>query len=79
MSQRELWLVRSEVPPVRDPGQHSAERRPPTHNTPIWKLEAALNCRSCRTLRYSPPVHMISLTETREIAPNLWVHPDDDR
>jgi len=28
-------------------------RRP---DTPIWKLEAALKCRSCRTPRYSPPV-----------------------
>src|SRR5438477_4369827 len=27
-------------------------RRPAT----IWKLEAALKCRSCRTPRYSPPV-----------------------
>jgi hypothetical protein len=23
--------------------------------------------------------HMIKLTETREIAPYAWVHPDDDR
>jgi hypothetical protein len=48
-------------------------------DTPIWKLEAALKCRSCRTLRYSPPVHMIKLTKEREIAPYVWVHPDDDR
>jgi hypothetical protein len=52
-------------------------RRP--RDTPIWKLEAALKCRSCRTPRYSPPVHMIKLTETREITPYLWVHPDEDR
>jgi hypothetical protein len=51
-------------------------RRP--RNTPIWKLEAALRCRSCRTPRYSPPVHMIKLTKEREIAPYSWVHPDDD-
>jgi hypothetical protein len=54
-----------------------AVRRSP--NTPIWKLEAALKCLSCRTPRYSPPVHMIRLTEIREIASYLWVHPDDDR
>jgi hypothetical protein len=47
-------------------------------DTLIWKLEAALKCRSCRTPRYSPPVHMIKLAETREITPYLWVHPDDD-
>ena len=44
-----------------------AIRRP--RDTPIWKLEAALKCRSCRTLRYSPPVRMIRLTMEREIAP----------
>src|SRR5476649_2569752 len=48
-------------------------RRP--RNTPIWKLEAALKCRSCRTPRYSPPVNMIRLTKQREVAPYLWVHP----
>jgi hypothetical protein len=53
-----------------------AIRRP--RDTPIWKLEAALKCRSCRTPRYSPPVHMIKLTQQREIAPYVWVHPNDD-
>src|SRR3984893_11931105 len=42
-----------------------AIRRP--RDTPIWKLEAALKCRSCKKGRYAPPVHMIKLTETREI------------
>jgi hypothetical protein len=28
--------------------------------------------------RYAPPVHMIKLTETREIAPYVWAHPDDE-
>jgi hypothetical protein len=51
-------------------------RRP--RDTPIWKLEAALKCRSCRTPRYSPPVHMIRLTEQRQTAPYVWVHPDDN-
>jgi hypothetical protein len=41
-----------------------AIRRP--RDTPIWKLEAALKCRSCRTPRYSPPVHMIRLTIERK-------------
>ena len=53
-----------------------AVRRP--RNKPIW-TRRALKCRSCRMPRYPPPVHMIRLTETREIAPYLWVHPDDDR
>ena len=54
-----------------------AIRRP--RDTPIWKLEAALKCRSCRKGRYAPPVHMIKLTETREITPYPWVHPDEER
>jgi hypothetical protein len=29
-------------------------------------------------VRYAPPVHMIKLTEMREITPYVWVHPDDD-
>jgi hypothetical protein len=33
----------------------------------LWKLEAALKCRSCKKGRYAPPVHMIKLTETLEI------------
>jgi hypothetical protein len=53
-----------------------AIRRP--RDTPIWKLEAALKCRSCRKGRYAPPVHMIKLTETRQTTPYRWVHPDDD-
>jgi len=36
-----------------------AVRRP--RDTPIWKLEAALKCRSCATPRYAPPAHMIRL------------------
>jgi hypothetical protein len=54
-----------------------AIRRP--RDTPIWKLEAALKCRPCRKGRYAPPVHMIKLTETREITPYVWVHPDEER
>jgi hypothetical protein len=27
----------------------------------------------------APPVHMIKLTETREITPYRWVHPDKER
>jgi hypothetical protein len=54
-----------------------AIRRP--RDTPLWKLEASLKCRSCRKGRYAPPVHMIKLTEQREITPYKWVHPDEDR
>ncbi len=32
-----------------------AIRRP--RDTPIWKLEAALKCRSCKKGRYAPPAH----------------------
>jgi hypothetical protein len=53
-----------------------AVRRP--RDTPIWKLEGSFRCRSCGTRRYKPPVHMIKLTQEREITPYVWVHPDDD-
>ena len=53
-----------------------AVRRP--RDTPIWRLEAALKCRSCKKGRYAPPVHMIKLTQEREITPYVWVHPDED-
>jgi hypothetical protein len=52
-------------------------RRP--RDTPIWKLEAALKCRSCLKDRHAPPVHMIKLTEQQEITPYKWVHPDEER
>lgn len=49
-------------------------------DTPIWKLEAALKCRSCATPRYAPPVHLIRFPRELKIAPYPWVHPaDDDR
>src|SRR6478736_743933 len=54
-----------------------AIRRP--RDTPIWKLEASLKCRSCRKGRYAPPVHMIKLTAASEITPYKWVHPDEER
>jgi hypothetical protein len=54
-----------------------AIRRP--RDTPIWKLEASLKCRSCRKGRYAPPVHMIKLAETQRVTPYKWVHPDEDR
>ncbi|WP_456627706.1 hypothetical protein [Bradyrhizobium sp. URHC0002] len=52
-------------------------RRP--RDTPIWKLEASLKCRSCRKGRSAPPVRMIKLTEARVITPYKWVHPDEER
>lgn len=52
-------------------------RRP--RDTPKWKLEASLKCRSYRKGRYAPPVRMVKLTETREITPYKWVHPDEER
>jgi len=54
-----------------------AIRRPP--DTPIRKIEGSFRCQSCGTRRYEPPVHMIKLTEAREITPYVWVHPEDGR
>jgi len=54
-----------------------AIRRP--KDTPLWKLEASLKCRSCRRGRHAPPVHMIKLTEVQELTPYACVHPDEDQ
>jgi hypothetical protein len=54
-----------------------AIRRP--RDTPIWKLEALLKCRSCRKGRCAPRVQIIRLTETQKIAPYKWVHPDEEQ
>jgi hypothetical protein len=54
-----------------------AIRRP--RDTPIWKLEASLKCRSCRKGRSAPPVRIIKLTQTRAITPYRWVRPDEER
>ena len=37
----------------------------------------ALGLGLCRA-GYAPPVHMIKLTQERDIAPYVWVHPDGD-
>lgn len=62
---------------AREPAARCEIRRP--RHTPLWKLEASLKCRACRKGRHAPPVHMIKLTEKREITPYLWVHPDEER
>lgn len=54
-----------------------AIRRP--RDTPLWKLEASLKCRSCRKGRWAPSVHMIRLTERQQITPYKWVHPSEER
>ncbi|MFL9503089.1 hypothetical protein ACJMQP_23775 [Rhodopseudomonas palustris] len=48
-------------------------------DTPIWKLEVAMRCRSCATPRYRPPVRLVKLTEQQEISPYKWDHPGDER
>ena len=51
----------------------NARKRATEAARPIWKLEAALKCRSCKKGRYAPPVHMVRLTAEREITPYKWV------
>jgi hypothetical protein len=40
---------------------------------------ATLKFSSCGTRRYKPPVHMIKLTQEREITPYVWVHPEEEQ
>jgi len=45
----------------------------------IIRLGGAVRWRPILNLRADyPPVHMIRLTEQREITPYRWVHPDED-
>jgi hypothetical protein len=53
-----------------------AIRRP--RDTPLWKLEGSLKCRSCRKGRYASAVHIIKLTAKRGITPYKRGHPDED-
>ena len=63
------WPFRRRVrSPVREGVYSSSGHSPP-----------ALKCRSCSKGRYAPPVHMLKLTETREITPYLWGHPGEER
>jgi hypothetical protein len=50
-------------------------RRKQQSRRPIWKLEAAPVCRSCKQGRYAPPVHMIERTMQREITPHAQPSP----
>jgi hypothetical protein len=63
MPQWRALLARGRMQPLQDPREPAARRHP--RETPIWKLEVALKCRSCKKGRYAPPVHMIRLTEKR--------------
>jgi hypothetical protein len=75
--QRRIGLARSRMPSMQDPGAPAARRNPASarHADP----EAALKYRSCKKGRYAPPVHVVKLTETQEITPYPWVHPDEER
>jgi hypothetical protein len=54
-----------------------AIRRP--RQTPIWKLEASLKCRSCRKGKWALAARLIRLTATREVAVYRWVHSEEER
>jgi len=78
MSQWRLRLARGRMPTLQDPARASRSMRSGVRSMPIWKLEAALNCRSCKKGRYAPPVHMIKLTQSGRSRRTVWAHPDDD-
>src|SRR6516225_1569037 len=48
------------------PGATLPDHRP--RDTPIWKLEASLKCRSCKKGRYAPPVRVIKLRDAGDHA-----------
>ena len=65
--------------PLQDPREPAAVRDPPAARHAAVETGSVLKCRSCRKGRTAPSVHMIKLTETREITPYQWVHPEEER
>jgi len=63
---------------LQDAGESASRRHPPTARHAVLEAGGFAE-RSCGKGRYAPPVHLIKLTETREITPYKWVHPDEDR
>ena len=61
----------------KTPSEPAARCHPSTPG--YTNLEAGGRAEMCRKGRYAPPVHMIKLTETQEITPYKWVHPDEER
>ena len=53
-----------------------AIRRP--RDTPIWKLEAALKCRSCKKGDTRRPFTWSNRRKSGRLRPIPWVPPDDD-
>jgi hypothetical protein len=56
VNKRQLWIF----------GHHELDQRTDggARETPIWKLEAALKCRSRKKGRYAPPAHCPISTPT---------------
>jgi hypothetical protein len=72
-----VWLTPPPPLALADSRCHSGRMSVPLlpRDTSIWKLQAALKCGSCKKGRCASPVHMIKLTQEREIAPSVWVQP----
>ena len=58
--------------------RHSAPCTVPRPSTPKWTSRRMVGAVLAAT-RLLAPVDMIKLTETREITPYVWVHPDEER
>ena len=72
-------LAGSRVQPMQDPGESASRRHPPTARHAALEAGGFAKMPIMPEGRYAPPVHMIKLTETREITPYRWVHPDEER
>jgi hypothetical protein len=44
-----------------------------------WRPYSYVGIRVSTRAGYAPPLHMVRLTETREVTPYPWVHPDEGR
>ena len=66
------------MPPVRDPGELASGRHPPAAGHADLEARGLAQMPVLPEGRYAPPVHMIKLTETRQVTPYKWVRPDEE-
>jgi hypothetical protein len=79
MSQQRAWLARSRVQSLQDSSELAVGRHPPAARHTSMEARSIVEMPIVQEGRYAPPVHIIKLTEEREITPYKWVHPDEDR
>jgi hypothetical protein len=64
---------------MQEPREPAARRHPPAARHADLETGSRAEMPVMPQGRHAPLVHMIKLTEQREITPYFWVHPDEER